>query len=239
MGTWISIGFTLKVSAISLKETISVDARALFFAVTWCFSAVPISSLENSSIWQMTTLQSNRWHSTLAWECKCSELKNFCRWHPRFSRDENNIYCHSWQFLRPTKPFENLEIDSGGSGLGALETHCVQNSWISAWGIICQMSSVERRPFFIFLPSYILLPFLILSEKLVMFLFVIRKRRRKEAPAWSCIGEGKCGWKGSDHLYQLENGELLVEPTPLTENWHWNTHRLFEVPEDCWKEEIS
>lgn len=44
MGTYIIIGFTLKFSAISLKETIKVDARALLFAATWCFSAVPISS---------------------------------------------------------------------------------------------------------------------------------------------------------------------------------------------------
>lgn len=44
MGTWIIIAFTLKFSAISLKEIIKVDARALLFAAIWRFSAVPISS---------------------------------------------------------------------------------------------------------------------------------------------------------------------------------------------------
>lgn len=86
-------------------------------------------------------------------------LQNLYRWHPRFSRDKNNIYCHSWQFLCPSKPFQNVEVGSGGSCLGALETHCVQNSWISAWGVMHW-----GKALFLLL-SCILLPFLILSEK--------------------------------------------------------------------------
>lgn len=42
----------------------------------------------------------------------------------------------------------------------------------------------------------------ILSEKLVIFLFVILKRSRTEVSAWSWVSGGWCSWEAGDHLCQ-------------------------------------